>query len=340
MEKILELQRVIAPELAMLVEDRYNILRHIIYGQPVGRRALAVAVQSSERVVRAHTDFLKEAGLVAFTPLGMSITAEGIAVFSALGGYMKALSGLAELEEQLACRLGLKQVVVISGDSETSIVARRELGRAAAGVLAQQLGDRMTVAVSGGSTMALVAEAVSFQAPTTTVVPSRGGLGEQVEYQANTIAAVMAGRLGGKYRLLHIPDGVGEAALAAILDRDAGMRAVVQMIRQADVLISGIGEATAMASRRGFDATTIRHLVESGAVGEIMGHYCTVKGEVVYVASGVGLHLDDLAGIGQTIAVAGGRKKALAIVAVTAAGGQDVLVTDEAAARAIQEIIN
>jgi len=39
------------------------------------------------------------------------------------------------------------------------------------------------------------------------------------------------------------------------------------------------------------------------------------------------------------VAVAGGRKKAEAIMAVTSAGGQDVLITDEAAAKAIQSII-
>jgi central glycolytic genes regulator len=46
-----------------------------------------------------------------------------------------------------------------------------------------------------------------------------------------------------------------------------------------------------------------------------------------------------LADIGLVIAVAGGQSKAEAIIAVTNAGGQDVLVTDEAAAKAIQSII-
>jgi central glycolytic genes regulator len=46
-----------------------------------------------------------------------------------------------------------------------------------------------------------------------------------------------------------------------------------------------------------------------------------------------------LADIGLVIAVAGGQSKAEAIIAVTNAGGQDVLVTDESAAKAIQSII-
>lgn len=340
MERVVELHRKIAPELIEIIEDRYNILRHIRYAQPIGRRALAVALDASERVVRAQLDFLKGAGLIDFSPLGMSITGDGTALMNSLGEYVRALHGLSELERELAEHLGLKQVVIIRGDSTADLTVQRELGRAAAGLLGQYLGNNMTIAVSGGSTMAQVAESISFPAPTTTVVPARGGLGERVEYQANTIAAVMATKLGGKYRLLHIPDGVGQEALEVIIANDANVRAVAQMIKQADILLSGIGEAAAMASRRGFNQATIDDLQRMGAVGETMGHYCTLEGEVVYTTSSVGLHLNDLTGIGKAIAVAGGREKARAIVAVAAVGGQDVLVTDEAAARAIQEIIN
>jgi central glycolytic genes regulator len=339
-KKAAELHRKIAPELVEVIEDRYNILRHIRYAQPIGRRALAYAMNASERIVRAKVDFLKGAGLVELSPLGMTMTSEGNALMKELGEYVRALHGLTGLEQELAERLGLKQVVIIRGDSDADATVQRELGRAAAGVLSHYLGNNMTIAVSGGSTMAEVAESIGIHAPSTTVVPARGGLGERVEYQANTIAAVIATKLGGKYRLLHISDGVDAEALEVILARDANIRAVAQMIRQADVLLSGIGEAMAMAVRRGFDQATLEKLEGLGAVGETLGHYCTLKGEVVYTTSSVGLHLDDLARIRHVIAVAGGRRKAAAIVAVSAAGGQHVLVTDEAAARAIQEIIN
>jgi central glycolytic genes regulator len=340
-EKIIELQKKIAPELIEIIEIRYNILRHVRYCQPIGRRALAVALDDSERVIRAQTDFLKVAGLVEMTPLGMILTQAGLFILDQLGEYVRGLYGLSGLEAELAEKLGLKRVVIIRGDSEAEISVQGELGRAAALVLGQYLGNNMTIAVSGGSTMARVAEAViNLHAPTTTVVPARGGLAERVEFQANTIAAHMANRLGGKYRLLHIPEGMGDEALEAILVRDANVRLVAQMIKQADILLAGIGEAASMAARLGFEQSIIDRLGEWGAVGESLGHYCTLSGQVVYTTSSIGLRLEDLDSIGQVIGVAGGRRKAGAIVAVAAAGGQDVLVTDEAAARAIQEIVN
>ncbi len=339
MEKIIQLQRKFAPELTQIIEARYNLLRHIQHAQPVGRRALAIMLDMGERVVRAHVDWLKDAGLVEFSQLGMSVTAEGQAMLGDLAEYIRLLHDLVGLEAELAERLNLNKVIIIPGDSDADTAVRRELGRATAGVLSQHLGDNMVVAVSGGSTMAKVAEAINFSFPATTVVPARGGLGEVVEYQANTIAAVMAGKLGGRYRLLHIPDGVSEETLEAILVGDAKLRAVAEMIKHADILVHGIGEAAEMAERRGVPQATIAEIERRGAVGEALGQYCALPGEIVYVTSSIGLRLDDLAGIGTVIAVAGGSAKAKAILAVAGTRGQDVLVTDEAAAKAIQLLI-
>lgn len=338
MEKIIRLHRKIAPEFIAVIEDRYNILKHIQSTEPVGRRALAVSLGMGERVVRAQVDFLKNAGLVDATPLGMTMTPEGREILNDLTEYIRQLYDLTELEQDLTGTLGVDRVLIIPGDSDEDGAVQRELGRAAAGLLQEYLNDNMIIAVSGGSTMARMAESVWMSAPGTTVVPSRGGLGEQVEYQANIIAAVMAAKLGGRYRLLHIPDSVSEEALE-VLASEANVSAVIDMIRHADILCHGIGTARDMALRRNLDAGVIEDIVGRGAVGEALGFYYSLTGECVYVTTSVGLSLDEIAGIKTVIAVAGGRAKAEAIVAVAKAGGPNVLVIDEAAARAIQTII-
>ena len=339
-EKIIRLQRKIAPELFATIEIRYGILRHVQYAGPIGRRALAGIMGVGERIVRAQVDHLKAQGLMDFLPLGMIITPEGQEVLSELAEYIRLTHGLVTLEAELKERLALNRIVIIPGDSDADDSVAKELGRAAVAILNRCLRENMVVAVSGGSTMANFAEAVDGTMPTATVVPARGGLGERVEYQANAIAALVANRLGGKYRLLHVPDGVSEQALEVFLAQDANHRTVADMIRRADILVHGIGGAAEMATRRGLDEHVVAEIVRRGAIGEALGQYCTAAGEIVYVTSGVGLSLEDLAGIGVVIAVAGGRRKAEAIVAVARAGAQDVLITDEAAARAIQTLIN
>jgi len=339
-KKTAQLHRKIAPELITLIEERYDILRHIQYDEPIGRRALSLILAKGERSVRAQVEFLKNAGLVDFSPMGMTLTPEGKLMQIDLAEYIKVLHGLTMMEAELSEKLGIAQVIIMPGDCEADSMVIRELGRATANVLDQYLKDNnMIVAVSGGTVMANVAEAINFSRPNITVVPARGGLGEQVEYQANTIAATMATKLGGKYRMLHVPDGVSEEMMSVMLVDNSNIHSVIEMIKQANVLIHGIGQAREMAVRRGCDDELIAALIHSGAVGEALGHYCTLAGKNVYITSSVGLQLDNLADIGLVIAVAGGRKKAEAIIAVTSAGRPNVLVTDESAARTIQSII-
>ncbi|MDU4960977.1 MAG: sugar-binding domain-containing protein [Sporomusaceae bacterium] len=339
MENIVRLHRRIAPELMAVVEERYHILRQILYSQPVGRRALAASLAVGERIVRAQVDFLKSAGLVDFSPLGMTITQDGKAILVELAGYIRLLHGLTSLEAELAAKLGM-ELVIIPGNSDIDGAVRKDLGRSAAAVLARWLGEPVTVAVSGGSTTARMAQAFADSFPRTLVVPARGALGEEVEYQANTVAAVLAGKLGGRYRLLHMPDAVSDQALAALLDSDANIRDMAAIVGRADIVVYGVGQAERMAVRRRLSPALIGELLRRGAVGESLGDYCTLDGEIVYATAGIGLRLKDLSLISRKMMIAGGAKKAAAIVAVANAGGGGMLVTDEAAARAIQAIVN
>ena len=333
MRNIIELQRKIAPEIVAVIECRYEVLRHIRHAQPVGRRALASLLTMSERILRAQVEFLREAGLVTFSPLGMEVSAAGEALLPELTEYVKALRGIAVQEAELAKRLGLKRVLILPGNADCDETAKRELGRAAASLLAEFLVGGKVVAVSGGSMMAAVADQIMVKAPDTLVVPARGGLGDRLEYQANSVAAVMAQRVGGSYRQLYVPDSVSEETLAGILAEDDQVKAVVNILKRADIVVHGIGEVQTMARRRGLKDGVFGELQARGAVGEALGQYCSIDGRVVYVTNSVGLLLHDLSNISLVIAVAGGASKAEAILAVMRAGQQHVLVIDEAAAQ-------
>lgn len=339
MKNIIQLHRKLAPELIIIMEERYNILRHVQFAQPIGRRALANILGLGERIVRAQVDFLKNTGLLEFTSSGMNVTAEGEQIIIELADYVRLLHGLTLIEEELAEQLGLQKVIIIPGNSEVDATVLRELGRAAASLIGQFVEDGMVIAVCGGETMSMVAESVNYSRPHSIVVPARGGLGERVELQANSIAAVMAAKLGGSYRLLHIPDGINEGALQVILQSDPQAKEIRGLIQHTSVLVHGIGQADAMARRRNLENDDVKHILSKGAIGEALGHYCTIEGKIVHATSSVGLHLGDLASIHSVIAVAGGASKASAIIAVARASRTGILVTDEIAAKAMQAII-
>lgn len=339
MHTILNLQRKLVPELAELLELRYDLLRQIALNQPVGRRMLAARTELSERVLRAQVDFLKQTGLLDFSHLGMTLTEEGRYLLDRFSSYIKEVKGITLLERQLAKNLSLEKVIVVPGDSKQSEVAFYDLGYTGATVLKDYIlpeGSK-SIAISGGNTMRTLAEAVSYKAPNALVLPARGGLGDDAKQQANSIAAFLAGKLGASYRQIYIPDAVSEKTLTVMLEEDEELCKVLGLMQNTDVMVHGIGGAECMAKRRGAHNDELRQLEAAGAVGEALGKYYTLSGKEVGPDKKTAILLDDYSGINKIVAVAGGNDKAEAILAVCRAGNVNVLVTDFAAASEITQ---
>lgn len=339
MEKLGILRR-IAPEIVELVERRYIILRNVYFAQPVGRRALAARLRLPERTVRNEVELLREQGLLISNPAGMQVTLAGERVLAELKEYVRELRGLSGLERRLARLLGLKELIIVPGDSDEDETVKKEMAKATARYLKKVLNDGDVLAVTGGTTLAEVARSfpVSTEKKNLMVVPARGGLGEEVEKQANTVAAAIAERMGAIYRLLHIPDDVSEEVIAS-LAAGSKTRELLDLIKRADVVLHGIGTAEEMARRRGLSEEQLQILRERKAVGEAFGYYFDRNGRIVYSTSSVGLRMEDLEKIDKVLAVGGGHTKAEAALAVMSHRYQDVCITDEGAARAMLAII-
>ncbi|MGM0471897.1 MAG: sugar-binding transcriptional regulator [Bacillota bacterium] len=339
MKELIRLQQKIAPELIKVVERRYTILQTVFYCQPIGRRSLAKKIGISERKVRKNLDFLKENYFVNSTAAGVKITQLGTKLFHQLDNYIKTLRDLDNLELELERRLDLAEVAIVPTGLDY-INTQQELGRLGAKLLLDKLEEDSILAVSGGSTLAAVADTmfVKQKLPRITVVPARGGLGGKVEIQANSIAAQIADKLGGHYHLLHLPDNLDEDLISALV-KNSQIKEILQLAQSADILIHGIGKVEVMAQRRQINQEQLDQLLASGAVGEAFGYYFNQAGEVVFSIASVGLQLDELSAVDTTIAIAGGADKARAIIAVIKNGQQDVLITDQEAAEEMVDLL-
>ncbi|UJF33058.1 sugar-binding transcriptional regulator [Paenibacillus hexagrammi] len=333
MREILDIQKQLLPDLMDVMKKRYSILRHILVSGVVGRRTLASSLDMTERVLRGEVDFLKEQGLLETDASGMKISESGRQLLEKMEPLIKVAFGLTDLEERIAEAFGLIHVVVVPGDSDNSSFTKKELGRAGAAALRKFVVKDDVIAVTGGSTMAQVAHhmSISSRMKGSWFVPARGGLGESVDMQANTIASTMAKKTGGKYRLLHVPDHLGEEAYQTLM-QDPQIQEVVDVVRKCRIVVHGIGDAMVMARRRKVDQDTTRSLQAEGALAEAFGYYFDRQGNVVHKMPTVGLRLDDIQKTEVVIGVAGGKSKGEAIASVLRHGQEDVLVTDEAAA--------
>ncbi|SES69602.1 central glycolytic genes regulator [Salinibacillus kushneri] len=332
MKDLISLQQKVFPEVMEFMERRTNLLKSIQLLQPIGRRSLAEQAKLAERLVRGEVEFFQQQGFVEITSKGIHMTTEGSKVTEQLEQLMQEISGLKVLENQVKEKFQLEKVIVVPGNSDDERRVKQELGKACVSYLKGVLEDNMTIAVTGGSTMSLVAESMTpLNKKNCLFVPSRGGLGEQLENQANTICAQMANKAQGEYRLLYVPDPISEKAYQSIIEEPA-VKEISNEIQHADIVLHGIGEALTMAERRKTPEDQLKRIKEDHGVGEAFGYYFDKSGKIVHKVRTVGLQMEDLQKIKQVIAVAGGTSKADAIESYFKQGRSNVLITDEAAA--------
>ena len=337
-QEILKLQKKIVPELVEVLEKRYNILRTIYYNQPIGRRILANQVNLGERIVRTEISFLKEQGLIEINTPGMNITKNGEEIVTKLKDFIHEIKGLSEIEDQIKTLLNLRQVIIVSGDVEENPMVLKELGKACSNYVKDIIKNNSIIAITGGSTLKEVIEAFPRlnNLSNILVVPARGGMGKKVETQANTLAASLAEKINGTYKMLHIPENLSLDILDFLL-KEKGIKEIIDCIHNADILIYGIGNAMEMATKRGAAQEEIDRLTKLGSIGEAFGCYFNKDSEVVCQITPIGINIKDAKKISTHIAVAGGKNKVESIISTQRNNTNGILVTDEAAGREILE---
>jgi central glycolytic genes regulator len=335
MQSFIDIQKRLLPDLLQVLQKRYSILRYIGFMQPVGRRSLAASLGFTERVLRSEVDFLKDQNLIFINNVGMSLTSEGKNLLEDLEGFMRELKGIDVMELQLRHRLGIKKVVIVPGDSDQSPMVKADLGKACANWMKNFLVRKNIIAVTGGSTMAAVAEGLTPEHGHNELlfVPARGGIGEDVQNQANTICSNMANNTHSKHRVFYVPDQVSTEIYESLI-KEPGIHEVLNLIKSASIVLHGIGDAITMAGRRKTSPDVMDKIQNGKAVAEAFGYYFNEEGDIVHKVSTIGLQLEDLAKIPSVIAVAGGSSKAKAIKAyMKQAPSSTVLITDEGVAK-------
>src|SRR5699024_5428667 len=74
MKKLIELQKMIYPDLLEAMETRFKILYSIFLFEPIGRRGLVEQTSFTERYIRNEIELLQMQGLIKVTTQGMYIT--------------------------------------------------------------------------------------------------------------------------------------------------------------------------------------------------------------------------------------------------------------------------
>ncbi len=339
MNELIQLQIKLVPEIIDITEKRYSILRTIEFNQPVGRRALAVVLDKSERWVRSELEFLKDQNLIEIHPLGMTITKEGKTIINKLRDYISELKGLKNLELLIKDALGVMDVIIVPGNADKDRETVTEIAKAAFEYLKNRITDNSVIAVSGGYTLLAVAEqSYKIDTKNVTVVPARGGIKADLERQASIVAAKMAKNIGGNYCLLHLPDNINAEMLQRMI-ADPDIAKVINYIKNSHIFIFGLSSLETISKKRNFTQEENDFLHSLNIRAEAYGCFFDGAGRIVHKSGSIGITAEDLRNINIVMAVGGGVSKAEPIILVNKGRSNNVIVTDEAAAREIYNIL-
>ncbi|MDU6249563.1 MAG: sugar-binding domain-containing protein, partial [Paeniclostridium sordellii] len=282
MNKLIDMQKKLIPQVVELMERRYSILRQISLSEPIGRRTLSNMLDISERIIRSETEVLKEQNLINVAGSGMTVTEEGSELLDELKDVMNDVMGLSKLQQRVKEKLGIKKVIVVPGNFEKNESLLKDVAKSGAEYFLSILKDSNVVSVTGGSTMLEFASSLKSDKKynQTTIVPARGGVGKDVETQSNNIVAILGKKLGAHYKLLNVPDELGVEAMKT-LSLEPEINKTLNYIVNTDILVFGIGRADEMAKRRKLPKSQVEEILSKGAVGEAFGYYFNKNGEIV-----------------------------------------------------------
>lgn len=319
------------PEIDVIFQKRFRILQTLATFGPIGRRALAEQLSMTERDIRNETAVLSEQQLILIQKKGMICSPNGYEVLGRLSELYRELSGIVAKEQQLAKRFAIAKVIIVPGDAERDATVKQQLGKEAAQVLQQLAQVKDKIAVTGGSSVASLKE---YLAPHTVLsetefLAARGGMGDEMTFQANTIVAKFAKRCGATYRTLFLPEHLSEQAYEA-MQHEPIIQEMIAQYEQVNIVVHGIGAAYEMAKRRNSSQLEQQTLDDLGAVGEAFGYYFNKEGDIVHHIRTIGIQLEQVNKARHVLAIAAGANKATAIQAYFKnAAAQTILITDE-----------
>lgn len=248
------------------------------------------------------------------------------------------------VEARLVRQFGLERALVLQTGATDAALLRRQIGQLAARYLEGLLVDGAALAICFGSTTYEVINAIraDFQV-NVKVMQATGSLSHALkEFDSSALTRQLAQKLGGEALYLSSPLLADNAEAAKVIRQQAVVDQTLAQVRRADIALVGIGDLDPAESsfvRAGVaDSDYLRSFRERGAIGDMAWQVFNSAGELFPCELNqriIGVTLDELRPIAQTIAVAVGLNKAAAIVGGLRSGAINVLCTDEATAARI-----
>jgi len=251
-----------------------------------------------------------------------------------------------DLESQLIDRFDLQRALVLQTGMTDSALLLRQIAQLAARYLEGALVENSALSICFGSTTYEVINAIraDFQA-NVKVMQATGSLSHAMkEFDSSALTRQLAQKLGGEALYLSSPLLADDAQAAKVIREQAVVAQAMAQVRRAEIALVGIGDldpATSGFVRAGVAGSAqLRSYRERGAIGDMAWQIFDSAGQLFPCELNqriIGLTLDELRAVPQTLAVAVGLNKAAAILGALRTGAVNTLCTDEETAARVLE---
>jgi deoxyribonucleoside regulator len=251
------------------------------------------------------------------------------------------------LEVQLRHHFDLESVHVLNTELIVESQVLNRLGRLAAMYVQPLITSGTIIGVTWGRTVYEITTSMARgQMEDVKIVQVIGASGNENSL-VDGIALVQnfAERLGAQYHYLHSPLMVETPAVRDAILSDQNIQRTLNLARQADILLTGIGTTDPEYSaplRAGYiNHADLAAISNRGAIGEFCGYHINIKGEPVDIPQNdriVGLTLAEIQNISLVVGVGNGLYKAACILGALRGRYINALITDDVTAREIIRI--
>ncbi len=264
--------------------------------------------------------------------------ADGVLKLSIDGDIVECL----DLERQLATRFGLDFCEVAPDLGETGLPLRA-LGTAGASFLRREIehGEHRVIGLGHGRTLAAAVQQLPrLDAKGVRFVSLLGGLTRNYAANPYDVMHRLAQQASAQAFVMPVPFFANSAADRRVLLQQRGVREVFEMAEASSLKVAGIGTVdrdAQLVSSGMIEPDEIEDVAAGGGTAELLGHFFDAEGRLLDTTlSARTLSVSfPVATPGRVVAIAGGREKVPAILAILRSNRLSGLLTDEVTATAI-----
>jgi deoxyribonucleoside regulator len=248
------------------------------------------------------------------------------------------------LEQRLSERLGLP-CSVVANDGEPGMV--RAIGNVTARRVERMMNVPGVVAMTHGGTVYETVRAMRFERmPDLQMVQMAGFEVGNSHTHGWTLIKLCFERIGNRYRYIHAPLFVSSEDLRGAITNDPLHAGTLELARDADVALIGVGtvdaETSSLARAGHLDRQALAQARSAGSVGAVNGFHYRLDGTLLSTLNQhvIGLRPTELSDDTHRIVIAGGTSKVLPVIGSVHGGWCDELITDTACANGILEALD